>query len=204
MEFKLERDWSLAHFLSYIAAIAAVLVLLNLITQILLFSTTELGVDFQVTYTTGQSDSITNSDIMFMPESQQLGRVIISEITQYSDVHYYFLAFLKFMEKAVIIFSLFILWRFFRSVANDKPFEKINYRRLYAIGWIFIFAEIYTISKDHYIHWLTNDLLSTDSLRILPAAGSPFNFLIIGFVLIVLGYVFKEGHRIFEEQKLTV
>ena len=204
MEFKLERDWSLAHFLSYISALAAVLVLLNLITQILLFSTTELGVDFQVTYTTGQSDSITNSDIMFMPESQQLGRVIISEITQYSDAHYYFLAFLKFMEKAVIIFGLFILWRFFRSVANDKPFEKINYRRLYAIGWIFIFAEIYTIGKDHYIHWLTNDLLSTDSLRILPAAGSPFNFLIIGFVLIVLGYVFKEGHRIFEEQKLTV
>jgi len=204
MKFKLEKDWSLAHFLSYIAAIAAVLVLLNLITQILLFSTTELGVDFQVTYTTGQADSITNSGITFMPESQQLGRVIISEITQYSDAHYYFLAFLKFMEKAVIIFSLFILWRFFRSVANDKPFEKINYRRLYAIGWIFVFAEIYTISKDHYIHWLTNDLLSTDSLRILPAAGSSFNFLIIGFVIIVLGYVFKEGHRIFEEQKLTV
>lgn len=205
MKVKLENDWTLAHFLSYIAAITAVLLGIQLIIQMMMFN--HVGMDFPVKYTVENSDqisSMTRDGYMFMPSHQQEGLLIISEVENKSGLHLFLLALFKILESGLFILCAYLVWQIFRSVARNQPFSMGNYKRLFIVGWIFVLAELFAIGRAFYLDWLTFDAFASDPFTLIRTTGDLSNLLIIGIVIIVIGYVFKEGHRIYEEQKLTV
>jgi len=205
MKVQLKNDWTLAHFISYIAAITAVLLGIQLIIQLVMFS--HVGMDFPVKFTVDNSDqpsSVTRDGLMFMADHQQEGRLIIKEVENRSGIHSFFLVSFKIVEGGMFIFCAFLIWQIFRSVARNKPFSRDNYKRLFIVGWIFVFAELFVLGRAFYIDWLTFDAFASDPFTLIRTTGDLSNLMIIGIVIIVIGYVFKEGHRIYEEQKLTV
>jgi len=205
MKVQLQNDWSLAHFISYIAAITAVLLGIQFIIQLVMFS--HVGMDFPVKYTVKKSDqlgSITRDGLMFMPDYQQEGRLVVKEVENRSGIHSFFLVSFKIVESGMFIFCAFLIWQIFRSVARNQPFSRGNYKRLFIVGWIFVLAELFALGRAFYIEWLTFDAFASDPFTLIRTTGDLSNLMIIGIVIIVIGYVFKEGHRIYEEQKLTV
>jgi hypothetical protein len=205
MKLDLKSDWTLAHFLSYIAGIFAVLLFIQLLTQLFIFN--QVGMDFPVKYSvaeTEQISSITKSGYMFLPKNEQNGLLIVMDVENRSGFHSFILAALKIIESATFIFCAFLVWRIFQSVANDDPFSKANYKRLFIVGWIFILADFFAFGRAYYIDWLAFDTFASESFKLIRTTGDISTLMIIGIVIIVIGYVFKEGHRIYEEQKLTV
>ncbi len=205
MKVQLQNDWTLAHFISYIAAITAVLLGIQLIINIAILS--PVGMDFPVKYTvenTDQLSSVTRDGLMFIPDRQQEGRLIVKEVKKRSGIHSFFLVLLKIVKSSMFIFCAFLVWQIFRSVARNKPFSRGNYKRLFIVGWIFVLAELFALGRAFYLEWLTFDAFASDPFTLIRTTGDLSNLMIIGIVIIVIGYVFKEGHRIYEEQKLTV
>lgn len=205
MKVQLQNDWTLAHFISYIAAITAVLLGIQLLVQLIMFS--HVGMDFPVKYTTENSDqlsSVTIEGLIFIPDHQQEGRLIVKDVENRSGIHSFFLASLKIVESGMFIFCAFLVWQIFRSVARNQPFSSGNYKRLFTVGWIFVLAEFFALGRAFYIEWLTFDAFASKPFTLIRSTGDISNLLIIGIVIIVIGYVFKEGYRIYEEQKLTV
>ena len=205
MKIELHKDWTLAHFISYIAAITAVLLGIQLVIQIIMFR--PVGMDFPVKFTVEHSDqpgSITRDGFIFLPGHQQEGRLIVTEAENRPGIHSFLLAIIKIIETGMFILCAFLVWRIFRHVARNQPFSRGNYKRLYVIGWIFIFAEIFAFGRAMYIEWLAFDAFAHDPYTLVRTTGDFSKLLIAGIVIIVIGYVFKEGHRIYEEQKLTV
>lgn len=209
MKIQLQNDWTLAHFISYIAAITAVLLGIQLIIQIYLsFS---FGMEFPVKYSVEESNQIgthlVNGEAYRMTlvlDEQQEGRLLILEAENGSNIHSFFLIFLKIIESGMFIYCAFLVWQIFRAVARDQPFSKGNYKRLFIVGWIFIFAELIALGRAFYLEWLTFDAFSSEPFKLIRTTDNFSIFLIAGIVIIVIGYVFKEGHRIYQEQQLTV
>jgi hypothetical protein len=205
MKRLLQNDWTLAHFISYIAAITAILLAIQLIIQIVMFS--HVGMDFPVKFSVENSDqvsSVTRDGLMFLPDNQQEGRLIVKEVENRSGIHSFFLVSFKIVESGMFIFCAFLVWQIFRSVARSQPFSRGNYKKLFIVGWIFVLAEFFAFGRAFYLEWLTFDAFASDPFTLIRTTGDLSNFLFIGIVIIVIGYVFKEGHRIYEEQKLTV
>lgn len=205
MKVQLQNDWTLAHFISYIAAITAVLLVIQLIIQIVVFSNfgMEFPVKFSVENSEQQSTFVING-LTLIPDQQQEGRLLVLEVENRSDIHSFFLVSLKIVERGMFIFCAFLVWQIFRAVARNQPFSRGNYKRLFIIGWIFVLAEIIVLSRAFYLEWLTFDAFSSEPFKLIRTTDNLSIFLIMGIVIIVISYVFKEGHRIYEEQKLTV
>lgn len=209
MKTQLQNDWRLAHFISYIAVITAVLLGIRLIIQIYLsFS---FGMEFPVKYSVENSNQLgthlVNGEAYRMTlilEQQQEGRLLILEAENGSDIHSLFLIFLKIIESGMFIFCAFLVWQIFRAVARDQPFSRGNYKRLFIVGWIFVLAELIAIGRAFYLEWLTFDAFSSEPFKLIRTTDNFSIFLIVGIMIIVIGYVFEEGHRIYQEQQLTV
>ncbi|MDZ7718859.1 MAG: DUF2975 domain-containing protein [Balneolaceae bacterium] len=209
MKTKLQNDWTLAHFISYIAAITAVLLGIQLIIQIYLSSS--FGMEFPVKYSVENSNQLgthlVNGETYRMTlvlDQQQEGRLLILEAENGSDIHSLFLIFLKIIESGMFIYCAFLVWQIFRAVARDQPFSESNYKRLFILGWIFILAELIALGRAFYVEWLTFDAFSSEPFELIRTPDNFYISLFIGIMIIVIGYVFKEGHRIYQEQQLTV
>jgi len=209
MKIQLQNDWTLAHFISYIAAITAVLIGIRLI--FLIYLSSSFGMEFPVKYSVENSNELGTHLIdgeayrmTLVLDQQQEGRLLILEAENGSNIHSFFLIFLKIIESGMFIYCAFLVWQIFRTVAKGKPFSKGNYKRLFIVGWIFIFAELITLGRAFYLEWLTFDAFSSEPFRLIRTTDNFSIFLIVGIVIIVIGYVFKEGHRIYQEQQLTV
>ncbi len=205
MNIKLQKDWTLAHFISYIAAMAAILLGVQLLIQLVMYN--HAGMEFPVKYSVESTErlgSITKDGIIFLPEHRQEGRLIISGTDDRAAIHSFFLFSFTIVHSGLFIFCAFLVWQLFRSVAANSPFSDRNYKRLFTIGWIFVIAELFGIGRAFYLDWLTFDAFASDPVTLIRSTGDVSNFMILGIVIIVIGYVFKEGHRMYEEQKLTV
>lgn len=123
---------------------------------------------------------------------------------------FFFYNGLKLYENAVFFIVLFMLSKVLKGVARGNPFQSNNPFYLYVIGWTLIISSIINI----FLQFLY--LTPSFSLPVLGSINLPEHiditslnlfgndFMIAGIFVIVLGYVFKEGTRIYEEQKLTV
>lgn len=110
---------------------------------------------------------------------------------------------LKAYNTILVLVVLFFFAKVLRNVAEGNPFDITNSKYLYIIGWTLFLTSALNI----FIRFLPLPLLDSISLP----EGYEFSslqgfedFMMIGIFIIVLGYVFKEGTRIYEEQKLTV
>ena len=207
MKLKLKKDWTLPHFFSYISIIVAVLIGINLVVQLLMFiitdSISELPINLKPSEAQ-QVEQINTETAIVYPSKVISGQLYLSSSESVPKGAIYTLWFAETAKWVLFIVILILSWKMFRAIAESQPFSEENYKRLFIIGWIFIAAELYGHVRGHYLARLLNDASISDSVQFISSAGGLVNLFLVGMLIIVIGYVFKEGHRIFEEQKLTV
>ena len=89
-----------------------------------------------------------------------------------------------------------------KSVTENEPFREKNIRRFYIIGGLVMLAPFYFALKQ----WMVISLIKGSYLQGIDLSWYPqdTNLMLAGIFIIVLGYVFKEGARMYKEIKLTV
>lgn len=208
MKLSLKSDWSFAYFISYLAAITAVLLGIQLVVQVIMQSTTPIGMDMPVHYSvteTGQDRSVTLNGLVLLPDFKQEGTLIVKKIPDQPKIYLFLLAIFKHLQTGLYILGALLVWKIFGSIAEKKPFAKENYKRFFALGWTFITAEILAVSTSFYLNWLQGSgIINAGSYDFRVNIDSVSNFLIVGIIMIVLGYVFKEAYHLYQDQKLTV
>ncbi|MFP8490032.1 DUF2975 domain-containing protein [Gracilimonas sp. Q87] len=214
----IRKDWSLAYFLLYICQIGYWLIIIN------------LGVELFMSASLFSNDYVIIDNIPVHIELEQFEeyRDVEFENTYISipermstDIHisgpynevksgFFFYNGLKIYENAVFFILLFFFAKVLRNVAEGSPFHAKNSTHLSVIGTILLAVGAINFSfqflnMGHFISLpILNNLGFPESIDVtyLDLFGKDFMF--AGIFMIVLGYVFKEGTRIYEEQKLTV
>jgi len=209
---KFKKDWSLAYFIYYICLIGYWLILLSVITQSITLTTIfnsgsnyihDIPVNIELKQFSKVRDIELPSAKINMP--QRISAQIGIETTTRNFSAYLFYNGLKLYKALIFFIVLFYLSKALKNVAEDNPFHPKNPLYLYIIGWSLFISSLINAG----ISLLPMPLLSSLKLPkdfTITSLDMVFgeNFMIGGIFVIVLGYVFKEGARIYEEQKLTV
>ena len=107
------------------------------------------------------------------------------------------------------LITLSLLWIFFHQlsiillpIAKGQPFKKETPIKLKVIGWAIL---LFSVLDPLFYSLIYNDSGSAfnEYLSLFTEYFNPL-FILFAFFTFVLSYVFKEGTRIYEEQKLTV
>ncbi|WP_421773428.1 DUF2975 domain-containing protein [Gracilimonas sp.] len=215
---KLRKDWSLAYLLLYLCQIGYWLIIISVGTEVFMsiaFVSQERVVinDIPVHFELQQFEEY--NDIELENISLNILERMKSNLQvsgPYEEIKgaFFFFNGLKLYENAVFFFILFMLSKVLRSVAEGDPFHSNNPFYLYMIGWTLIASFLINFSFQflNMGHFISLPLLSglslPDGIDITSLDLFGENFLMAGIFIIVLGYVFKEGARMYEEQKLTV
>ena len=208
----LKSDWSLAYFLYYISRIMAwlyiVTIAVQLTTTITMF--TSEGRYFALLQNpvslTVENFSETTSFETNSVKGNLTNRVegTANLMLKKSSVEpaAYLLMLFDYLDYGILAFGLFLFSGIMKSVTEKEPFRQKNTRRLYIIGVMVLLAPFYIALKQ----WLVTSLIKGSYFQGLEINWLPKdnNLILAGIFIIVLGYVFKEGTRIYEEQKLTV
>jgi hypothetical protein len=110
---------------------------------------------------------------------------------------------LKVFEAAIYFIALFYFAKVLKSVAEGRPFESGNSKFLYVIGWTLFTSSILNIVIGFAPMPILDEISVATSFEFTTVRAIS-DYMLEGIFIIVLGYVFKEGSRIYEEQKLTV
>ncbi|MEQ8525249.1 DUF2975 domain-containing protein [Gracilimonas sp.] len=215
---KLRKDWSLAYLLLYICQIGYWLIIIGVGAELIMntaFMSQERVVinDISVHLELQQFEEYNDielENIRLNIHEDMESQVQISGPYDEIKSAFFFFNGLKLYENIVFFIILFMLSKVLRSVAEGDPFQAKNSSHLYVIGWTLIISSIINISfqfmsAGHFISLpLFSDLALPEGIDITSLNLFGKDFLMNGIFIIVLGYVFKEGARIYEEQKLTV
>lgn len=207
-----KNDWSLAHFLYYISRISAwlyvVMIVVQLTTTVTMFNSNDpymamiqSPVSFSIEELSESSSFETNSIKGYMIDRVD-GTANLMLKKSSIEPAAYLLLLLNYFDYGFLVFGLFLFSGIMKSVTEKEPFRKKNIRRLYIIGIMVILAPLYFALKQ----WAVTSLISGSYLQGIELSWNlnDTNLILAGILIIVLGYVFKEGARIYEEQKLTV
>lgn len=210
---KLKKDWSLSYFLYYICQIGYWLVAFLFVIQTFNFIVSgftgsktahfsEVSLIFHdenpVETTIGSENAI-----QIRPYSTRRGKAFISIPVENNlglIVYYYCI---EQVPNIILFVFLFYFARIMKNVAQGDIFAGKNSRLLFITGFILIGSSLlnflFTMLPSPIIEGVAlNDGNTIESVLFMK------DYLVAGIFLIVLAYVFKEGTRIYEEQKLTV
>ena len=117
---------------------------------------------------------------------------------------YLYYQFVFLVEKIASLLALFWGTRLFRNLAKGKHFDPKNTSYLFLIGWTLFLTSLFYITLNFLPLPLIDSIpLRNEGMAVFKAFPQDFR-MAAGIISIVFGYVFKEGSRIYEEQKLTV
>jgi hypothetical protein len=210
----LENDWSLTQFLYYMAQIAAWTCVLAIILQI------SVPIIFHLT--SGDVISFHQAQVVFSSEGLAEAANFETETAEgrWGDTMEgnltlmvkkgaqgpaaYLLLLVKVLFNATLAYGFYLLSKILKEVIEGAPFTEENTRRLYIIGWMIILSPIFTIVE----RWILLFLIDANELQGVefpnPFLHINYGIVMLGILVIVLGYIFKEGSRIYQEQLLTV
>lgn len=209
---KLKKDWSLAYFLYYFCWIGYWMVGFSFVLQIITTGLInsdgytriiDVPVSLQVEHLDSQKHIEAENISIRIPQTVQT-RINITAHTAQNWWEIIALFAIKFFNGFVIFASLFFLSRVFKNVAENDPFHSKNSAHLFTIGWIFIAAGLFGILMIFLPIPLLDVATAQSSIIINNLNLKGDTYLLLGVLTIVISYVFKEGARIHEEQKLTV
>jgi hypothetical protein len=211
MEFK--KDWSLAYFLYYICQIGIWLTIINAVIMISL--NFNLFISEDGTYLVHSVPVVLNidgldglDDIETDDVNINIYNTLKANVGIRASFQDHFLAFLfynglKAYSTILILVVLYFFAKVLRNVAEGNPFDITNSKYLYIIGWTLFLTSALNVFMGFLPLPLLDSLSLPDGYEFSSLQGLD-DFMLIGIFIIVLGYVFKEGNRIYEEQKLTV
>jgi|AntRauTorckE6833_2_1112554.scaffolds.fasta_scaffold04901_7 hypothetical protein len=216
MEFR--KDWSLAYFLLYMCQLGYWMIVINIgilgVDLFMSFSNNSVIIDnIPVHLELEQFEEY--KDVEFENTYLNISERMSTDIHisgSYDDVEnaFFFYNGLKIYENAVFFILLFFFAKVLRNVAEGSPFHAKNSTYLSTIGTILLAVGAINFSfqflnTGHFISLpILNNLGFPDGIDIIYLDLFGKDFIFAGIFMIVLGYIFKEGTRIYQEQKLTV
>jgi len=125
----------------------------------------------------------------------------IAGINEKSPVNSNFLSFVFVLMSAIIGITIILkLYTFINSIQDNKVFTIINIKRIGTLGWYCILQSFllyaFYFSKSDFSDGLTYQSI----IRI----NFDFWLLIFGVTLLTIGFVFKKGIELQQEQELTI
>lgn len=209
---KLRKDWSLAYFLYYTCWIGywsiGLYLIITIASTIIVSSDgytrlLDLPVVIEVAEFSGFEDLKMTTASINLPEQFPID-IDIKVLTDEHGFKIIFLFLIQSLSSFALIAVLFLLSSIFKNVAEENPFNPENPKKLFYCGVItFIIGSINIVLFFIPIP-LLQELNLPAGYKIQHLSSPTDILLLIGITFIVLAYVFKEGVRIHEEQKLTV
>lgn len=217
---KFKKDWSLAYFLYYMSllgCIGIVWTFINLISiqfivldHIPTITLAQVPVSVVIQdrespntwESSGNIISVEDLDFRFTSRSKSFVW-IMGNAREHLGATLFFNG-IWFLEKLTLFLLFFFGSRILKNVAEKDPFNSSNSRYFFTSGFLMAGCGILDIILKIIPVPLLDTLEFPPHVRILNVDFFEDYFLIAGILLIVFGYVFKEGTRIHEEQKLTV
>ncbi|MAO66713.1 MAG: hypothetical protein CL666_17100 [Balneola sp.] len=209
---ELRKDWSFAYFLYYLCQIGfwlflfnACLMLVN--TSISFFQEDDTFFIHDVSIIMDINNLETATEVkdplnVNIYSTARASAGISGSFEENAAVFFYYYG-LELYKYLILLISLYLLSKFLRLVAEGDPFNSKNPKYLYIIGWTLFLSSALNILIMYMPFPLLESLQIQHGFEI--TGISPFrDYMLEGIFIIVLGYVFKEGTRIYEEQKLTV
>ncbi|NGP87497.1 DUF2975 domain-containing protein [Fodinibius halophilus] len=206
------KDWTLAHFLYYISQIGYVLIGGLILIQTFTFfmqsqnnhlSTDLIPVQLEVQEFKEASD-IKAGEVTLHINEEMNGRVRLStsdKSSQWPIIGFFLVGLLKYVILAIV---LFLFSKLFKTIIDKEPFSEKNPTYLFTIGWILFLAPFTIPALNFFVHpyFASLDLPENLSIAGLTYMGDGYAY--AGIFILVLGYVFKEGNRLYKEQQLTI
>ncbi|SMO69344.1 DUF2975 domain-containing protein [Gracilimonas mengyeensis] len=210
---RLKKDWSIAYFLYYISQIGIWLTVINIAVLFFVNGSSYIGSDsnylihdIPVTLTMGGSESPgafeqDNFSVDIYPNLETTA-VIQGNFNDHLS-SFFFYNSLRLYQAILIIVVLYFFGKVLKNVAEGNPFERSSSTYFYIIGWTLLGASILNIMIQFIPLPLLNEL-TLPSGYTFSSIQPHYDYLLIGLFVLVLGYVFKEGTRFYEELKLTI
>lgn len=207
----LKNDWSLAYFIYYVCWLGYWGIVLTVVVQTVTVSAMvndgtqyihDVPVQLQLEQFSDFRDFKLDKANINIPE-KTTARIGI-EVTESNIFAFLYYNGLKLYRAAILFIILFVLAKMMKNVAENNPFDSNNPFYLYIIGWTLITSSVINIGISFLPLPILTHLALPEGFKVTSLDMFGNNFLILGIFVIVLGYVFKEGARIHEEQKLTV
>lgn len=215
---KLRKDWSLAYFLLYMCQISYWLIVFGVIIELIIsighlshdrVVIRDIPVNIELKQFDEYNDVESENIYLNIPERMSSEIQISGPYDEVLSAFLFFNGF-KLYENTVFFILFFMFAKVLKNVAKGEPFHSKNHSYLYVIGLtLFASASINIafqfLNMGHFVHLpLLEGLDLPDGIDVTSLDMFGKDFLLAGIFVIVLGYVFKEGTRIYEEQKLTV
>lgn len=206
-----KNNWSIAGFLLFLTQFAWSIYLIAIVIYSILFlfdiflssamGFHELPIrihiqDFSEVLANNEPETIFQSSIL-ETNASLLGTELKSTWS------YYLASVMTIGLYGITLYGLTLLKRILRSLRRKQPWDKKNSRNLRIIGYLMLLAVPYKYG----IGWLS--FLTIQHIQ-LPEKVSllwppvAWEIGLAGLTIILVAYIFKEGTRLYEEQKLTV
>lgn len=112
-----------------------------------------------------------------------------------------FLSVVFLISSAAIGINIIIkLYLFINSIQNDKVFSLINIKRISALGWFCILQSFMLYG----FYFSKSDFDQFSTYQAIISIDFEFWLLIFGITLLTIGFVFKKGIELQQEQDLTI
>jgi len=103
-----------------------------------------------------------------------------------------------------IFYGLTLVKNILSSLKNKNPWNKENSSNLTIVGYLLIIALPYMYTIDWLAYLIAQELNLPSKINLLPPISPKWELALAGFIVLLVAHLFKEGTRIYEEQKLTV
>jgi len=208
----LKGDWSAAGFLNFFAQLFWAGYLVILIIFIGMYLLHLFGIlpgvlwDLSVRVHLENLDKvygITDSGAnVFINSSMNINLYSLNEAAQ-NNWLYHLVAVLKFGLYGAALYGLTLIKRILKSVLEEKPWQDQNIKRLNIIGYLMVLAVPYNYGIAWVSYLIARDTNLPEGISLLLPVPN-FEIGLAGVVVGLIAYLFNEGTKIYEEQKLTV
>lgn len=212
MNFK--KDWSLAHFLYYLSWFITIGVVIQFIALSLpSFFGANIVVsvpfsDAQVAIKTKslgiQEGYYSNPQTVFsIGENMYINPFLTSDKEDFNTASIVTIM-IRFLRYSILFVFFMMLTQILKTVIEKTPFHSSNPVRLYIMGISIILLYLVQILQSYTFAYYFSLFEPASQFEFSYIANTNSGIILLGLSIVLLGYVFKEGTRMYEEQKLTV
>lgn len=206
-----KNDWSIAGFLLFFAQIAWAIYLISIVVYsiffiIELFLVSSMGIfELPARLSIDQFSELianSNADRIFQSSIFETNIDVLGIDIQ-NNWSYYLVYLMNIGLDGIILYGLSLLKHILESLQKEQPWSKQNSKNLRVIGYLMLLAVPY-----HYgIGWLSyltiQQVQLPESISLLWPPVT-WELGLTGLAVLLVAYIFEEGTRLYEEQKLTV
>ncbi len=205
-----KNDGSIAGFLYFFALLAWGIYFISILGGSLLFIADIFIGDLHFLelpariYIYDFGEIITNSDTANIFNSSILEtNASFEDIELQNKWSYYLASIMTIGLDGIILYGLTLLGRILRSLRREEPWNNQNSKNLKIIGYLMLLAVPYKYGIGWLSYLMINQIQLPESISLFwpPIA---WELGLAGLAVLLVAFIFEEGTRLYEEQKLTV